>query len=127
MARLEQSTVLQRFNPASIEVVTGVGSAIDLDPVVLACRVLDHDDGVSAGREWSAGHDFDGLARSDHVLKNLSSPNFADNFQFARGVSGADRVAVACGAGKRRIIAIGRNGFGKDTSWRGEDRDLLRR
>ena len=64
--------------------VAGCGRAHDLDRAGHhLLRVLDHHDGVGAGREGATGRDRHGSARPDHVARDLSHAHRTDDVQVA--------------------------------------------
>jgi len=78
--------------------------------------VLDHDDGVGAGRERSAGHDGGALASANGwQLVSDAGTDLAQQFQLCRAIGGADGVAVAGGAREGRKVAVGEDFFGEDS------------
>ena len=63
------------------------------------------------GGNRRAGHDLDRLPGGDFAGEPLAGAHLADDFQLARQIDGAHRVAVADGARQRRGIAVGRDIF----------------
>ena len=72
--------------------------------------MLDHHDGIGAGRHGRAGHDLHALAGTYSAVEIAARLDLADAAQRRTRprVGGADGEAIADGTIERRVIAIGR-------------------
>ena len=112
-ARAQDHLAGRRLTAPRIDELERLGGAIDAHAPVLAGGVLDHDDGVGAGRYWRAGHDLDGLARADLATEALPGADFSDDLERAGKIARTHGIPVAHRARHRRRIAVGRHIFGQ--------------
>jgi hypothetical protein len=105
-----------RFRAVWIEIIAGLERSINRHAIAGVAGMLDHHDRVGTRGHRSACHYFNSLTSSDRSFKKFAGADFADDMELARQIGGADRETVAGGAGKRRIIAIGDDVFGKDAA-----------
>jgi len=87
--------------------------------------VLDHENGIRALGNGSAGHDFPDLAGLQGGRGHFSGADMAGKKEklVGAGLRCAAGEAVACGAGKWRLIAVGADAFGQNPACGGSQRD----
>jgi len=92
--------------------------AVQRDGIAAALCVLDHDYSVGAFRERRAGHDLDAGAGLDSHARCVACFELADAAESCAGlgIHGAYGVAIADGAIKGRVVAVGENFLGQDAA-----------
>ena len=83
---------------------------------VFAAGVLDHDDGIGARGDRSAGHNLDCFVGTDDARETVAGADFADDAEAPGKVGGAKGESVADGAGESGGVAVGGDGLGENAS-----------
>ena len=124
-AGVQHHLVRRRLAASRIDKLLRFGGAVDHYPPVFAPRVLDHDDGVGAGRDGRAGHDLHRLPRGELPGETLAGAHLADDFKAAGKIDRAHGVPVAHRPRKRGRIAVCRGVAGKNAPGGFDQGDLF--
>ncbi len=106
LAGVQDHLARRRLAALWIDELVRFGRAVDRHASTVAPRVLDHHDGVRAGRNGRAGHDLHGLPFGELSGETLARAHFPDNLELSRQIDGAHRVAVAHRSRNRGRIAV---------------------
>ena len=91
-------------------------------PVGVPHGVFHHKNGVRAFGHRRTGHDFDRFAGFDGAGKTLARANLTDDAKTPRYIGGSNGKAISRRPVEGRIIAVGRDVFGKYATLAGLDR-----
>jgi hypothetical protein len=101
-------------------VISGLDGAWTKQPDGLAGRfnVLDHQDGISAWRDWRAGHNLPNVAFGERPGGSVTGAGCARELQegVCRGFRCPAGETVTRGAREGRLVGVGMKRLGKDAS-----------
>jgi hypothetical protein len=96
----------RRLTASRIDKLLRFGGAVDDYAPVFAPRVLDHDDGVGAGRDWCAGHDLHRLSGGEPPGETLAGAHFTDDFEAAGEIDRAHGIPITHRPRERGRVSV---------------------